>query len=352
MLRRFISFNRLPANDLTGIDSFTGKRWNRLERAVIQVTGVDAVKFLNGLCTNNVQRLAQDPECHGLYTAFLSPQQGRVLFDAFLYKVTPDCFLVEVDDKLGFDVQYHLQNYLVRNRVKIEEVTDKKSVIIGWNRLAESFDGAAFFHDPRAINHDLRAINSDGWRITRYILPKGFTPPWPEAEEVNEEEYHRLRYWWGVVEGPQEIPRKQAIPLEFNLDWMNAIDFAKGCYLGQELVARTHAKGVVRKRIMPCAALGTSDRVEGKPLSDNLYAAEPANATQQTELRSVDSAKPLGQLIGRRGNFALGMIRIDDWTQRAKPNLALNVMTALESNAPNWHLFRPYRPRWWPKEQL
>lgn len=43
----------------------------------------------------------------------------------------------------------------------------------------------------------------------------------------------------------------EAIPLEYNMDGLNAISFTKGCYVGQELVARTHFRGMVRKRIMP-----------------------------------------------------------------------------------------------------
>ena len=60
-----------------------------------------------------------------------------------------------------------------------------------------------------------------------------------------------MRYKLGVCEGSEEIPTAKATPLEFNLEYMHGVSFHKGCYLGQELTARTHHTGVIRKRIMP-----------------------------------------------------------------------------------------------------
>ena len=61
-----------------------------------------------------------------------------------------------------------------------------------------------------------------------------------------------------------------AIPLEYNLDGLNAISFTKGCYVGQELIARSHFRGVIRKRLMPVnIAGGKSPTIcHAKALSD------------------------------------------------------------------------------------
>ena len=64
-------------------------------------------------------------------------------------------------------------------------------------------------------------------------------------------EYKLLRYRLGVCEGSQEIPFAKATPLEHNVAYMHGVSFQKGCYLGQELTARTHHTGIIRKRIMP-----------------------------------------------------------------------------------------------------
>jgi folate-binding protein YgfZ len=79
---------------------------------------------------------------------------------------------------------------------------------------------------------------------------------------------------WRMLNG---IPRYNvelipgtSIPLEFNLDWLNGIAFNKGCYLGQELIARTHFRGVIRKRLVP---VFFSERAADVPLSPLIHQA-------------------------------------------------------------------------------
>ncbi len=63
--------------------------------------------------------------------------------------------------------------------------------------------------------------------------------------------YHRHRLALGVAEGTDEVPLGACFPLEYNLDYLNGVSFSKGCYLGQELTARSFHTGVIRKRVMP-----------------------------------------------------------------------------------------------------
>jgi folate-binding protein YgfZ len=65
------------------------------------------------------------------------------------------------------------------------------------------------------------------------------------------EEYHVRRILNGVPEGIDDFIAGTSLPLECNLDYMNGVDFRKGCYVGQELTIRTYHKGITRKRIMP-----------------------------------------------------------------------------------------------------
>ena len=76
------------------------------------------------------------------------------------------------------------------------------------------------------------------------VLPEPTHPCHPSL-------FTQLRYRLGVPEGSSETPLGKALPLEYNLDYMNGVSFHKGCYIGQELTARTHHTGVIRKRILP-----------------------------------------------------------------------------------------------------
>jgi folate-binding protein YgfZ len=85
--------------------------------------------------------------------------------------------------------------------------------------------------------------------------------PLVEADkEADERHYLLWRIENGVAEGSTEIPKGEAIPLEYNFAGLNAISFEKGCYIGQELIARTHHRGVIRKRLIPLKFVDENDK--------------------------------------------------------------------------------------------
>jgi folate-binding protein YgfZ len=69
--------------------------------------------------------------------------------------------------------------------------------------------------------------------------------------ELNDEIYNKFRIMNGVPEGINEILKEKSFPLELNYEYLNGISFKKGCYLGQELTARTFHTGEVRYRLVP-----------------------------------------------------------------------------------------------------
>jgi len=156
------------------------------------------------------------------------------MFDVLLYHKSPDEILVECDLALSDKVRKHLSMYKVRRKVKIEKLSNEPIGHVFPDKVDSDCDVTnGEFGDPRVLQFGRRKIGECG-------LEKG-----------DIESYHRRRFELGIPEGSAEILFDKSFPLECNLDLMGGVSFHKGCYLGQELTARTFHTGVTRKRIVP-----------------------------------------------------------------------------------------------------
>ncbi|KAI3966710.1 hypothetical protein MKW92_028509 [Papaver armeniacum] len=209
-----------------------------------------------------------------IYTAMLTPQ-GRFLYDLFIYRPSPSYekpgsnptdgpfdLLADVDANFVDELMDCFHKFRLRSNVDIEDMSEEFSCWqtflrpLGWGAGIESIDKAGksstkgnssgwqWYKDPR--------LDSLGFRG---IFPSNTIPPLVEAnKETDELNYLQWRVEKGVAEGSTEIPKGEAILLEYNLAGLNAISFNKGCYVGQESVARTHH----RKRLLPLKFLNKS----------------------------------------------------------------------------------------------
>ena len=251
-------------------------------RAIIRLKGKDALEFLQGVITNDIHHL----ETRSAIYALLLNHQGRVLYDTIIYSTnTSDEAWIECDKAVQPGLIKHLRIYRVRKKV---EVTDAAELT---ENLWVVFDPAHKYVSPKSLADDSNVISEreidhevccsplvvhSSKRQELPIVRKGvegigdprleelgwrvFLPPnepgagqefTQEVQVVPEEEYRELRYSLGVGEGVGDLPPGNCFPLESNGDYLHGISFQKGCYIGQELTARTHHTGVVRKRLMP-----------------------------------------------------------------------------------------------------
>ncbi|XP_069816761.1 putative transferase CAF17, mitochondrial [Dendropsophus ebraccatus] len=213
-------------------------------RGLLRLRGPSTESFLQGLITNDTERLKD-----GAMYAHLLNVQGRSLYDVILYRVpvpqaeSPD-LLMECDAAVVDAVQRHLQVYNFRKKVSVRPCPE----LSVWAVIQEKPDplppGALLCTpDPRGPLMGCRLITDTGQDVRDLI------PPGTQLGSIRD--YSRHRYQHGIAEGVKDLPPGEALPLECNLVYMNGISFSKGCYVGQELTARTHHTGVIRKRLVP-----------------------------------------------------------------------------------------------------
>ena len=199
-------------------------------RGVVRVGGADAAGFLQGLLTNDVQGLAQG---EARYAALLSPQ-GKILFD-FLVVADADGFLLDCAREQAAALAARLGFYRLRAKVSVADVSGEVEV------AADASPGDGAYRDPR--HEEL------GWRR---IVPLGTAP----AAAT----YDARRIALGIPAGGRDFAFGETFPHEANLDRLHGIDFKKGCYVGQEIVARVEHRGLARKRIVPLTYEGAAPR--------------------------------------------------------------------------------------------
>ncbi|OAN54151.1 glycine cleavage system protein T [Paramagnetospirillum marisnigri] len=219
-------------------------------RAVIEVGGEDRRAFLQGLVSNDMMKVAPD---RAVYSALLTPQ-GKFLFDLFVVELG-DVFLLEVEAARAEELRKKLSMYKLRAKVTLAIAAntgvfavmgDGAAAEIGVGLEpgnAEEFAGGVVFVDPRSAEIGLRALLSlDGG--PRVLEANGFVPAAFEAWDV-------ARIGLGLPDGSRDIEVDKGILLENGFDELNGVDFQKGCYMGQELTARTKYRGLIKKRLMP-----------------------------------------------------------------------------------------------------
>jgi len=221
------------------------------ERGVLVVSGPDTRAFLQGLVSNDVMRAGPDRAIH----AALLTAQGRYLHDFFVIEIA-DSLHLDCEAARREDLLKRLKLYKLRSKVTLEDATDRLAVaaIPGEAALAalglgpepgagKAMAGGAVFVDPR-----LAAIGA------RAILPRDQLAPALGAcglQPGDRAAYESLRLKLGLPDGSRDLEVERSILLENGFDELNGVDWKKGCYVGQELTARTKYRGLIKKRLLP-----------------------------------------------------------------------------------------------------
>ncbi len=258
-------------------------------RGLLEVAGADRVAFLQGLVSNDVTKVTAE---RAIFAALLTAQ-GRYLFDFFIFALGDALYLETEAARIG-DLQRRLSLYKLRSKVTLADATPRIAVAAAFGAAAgdalglitlgaaKPFAGGVVYADPRLKALGLRFAlpREAGFRA---LVEAGFT----RAEEA-QYDLHRLRL--GVADGSRDLPVEKALLLEAGFDELNGIDWQKGCYMGQELTARTKYRALIKKRLLPVAIDG------------------PLPAPGTTIMRGNEEA---GEIQTGRDGRALALLRLD-----------------------------------------
>lgn len=249
------------------------------DRAILAIAGADRRPFLQGLVSNDVEKVRAD---RAVYAALLTAQ-GKYLHDFIMVEAGDEIWLDAEAARLT-DLKRRLTIYRLRAKVEIAE-RPALAVAAIWGAgapAANPADKGVILADPR-----LPALGA------RAILPRDALRPTLAGLGLVEAEfaaYDRHRLTLDVPDGSRDLVPEKSILLEAGFDELQGVDWQKGCYVGQELTARTKYRGLIKKRLFPV-------RIEGPvPPPGTMVTADGRDA---------------GEMRSSRGGLGLALLRLD-----------------------------------------
>jgi len=200
------------------------------DQSLIRVSGKDHIKFLNGISSNEVENL---PQGESTYSLILT-NKGKILFDICLFKINDSSMYVQTNSNQIDSLIKHIEQYKMSLDVEVDNLSENYKIFKSKSRNIEN---EISFDSPLPLEENFRIIfiEKDDKKIFKSPI-------------IDDQLYVQWKIINGVPSYPYEI-NSSIIPIEANM-W-SAISFIKGCYIGQEIIARIRYKGQV-KRTLAC----------------------------------------------------------------------------------------------------
>ncbi len=220
-------------------------------RSLVFINGSDHVSFLQGLISGDVSKIAKGK---AIYSLMLNPQ-GRFLYEFFITKYK-DGLILEVANDVVDGFIKKLSFYRLRSDVEIKKLENIKVFFI--DDVGFKMNDEINFKDPRKENFGIRCY-SNKENFSKISQNNNLI-------EENLNFYHNLRLNNKIIDENDLIFDKSII-VEYGMDDFNAIDYEKGCYVGQEVVARSHYRGQRRKKIFLVEVNNLDQIVKGSEIT-------------------------------------------------------------------------------------
>ncbi|KAL9654643.1 hypothetical protein ABK040_006705 [Willaertia magna] len=300
----------VKVNNINIMDTFFSQKANQLcvselsDRTYTNLTGNQAVTFLQGMVTSDIKRLldrnipinnqlplGSELGVTNSQTSLFLNAKGRILFDTIIGcnidKFNEEGIFIEHEQSKAGDFAYHLKSHILRKKVVAETYSNSFENNFGKNTIVKVFSvfGSSneLFIDNLSLNllKHIKLIIRDprhpllGFRVYLSFEKRSQLKEFYQKLQENKlfifddkenNIYNRSRILLGIPENSMDLPPEHSLPLECNFGHMEAIHYDKGCYIGQELTTRTYHTGEVRKRI--CIVKSTSSGKFPNPGTD------------------------------------------------------------------------------------
>lgn len=287
-------------------------------RSLITVGGPDCAEFLQGLISNDINRVS--PE-RAVWAALLTPQ-GKYLHDFFI-TVMDGVYYLDCEKPRFMDLGQRLSRYKLRANIELGvddsmavfalpgEASSGKLGLPAEPGAAKALDGGVVYVDPRLAAVGARAV-LPGDAGEALLKQQGFAPQ-------PLDDYDRLRLECGLPDGSRDLVVEKAILLESNFEDLHGVDWDKGCYMGQELTARTKYRGLVKKRLLPVEITGDAPEPGTQILLDG---------------------KDAGEMRSSADGHGLALLRLDHLDRALRGEGVLQAgETTLTPRKPDWATF-------------
>ncbi|QQV75224.1 tRNA-modifying protein YgfZ [Rickettsia tillamookensis] len=208
-------------------------------REIIKIIGVDSGKFLQNLVTNDI--------CKSKYCyTYLLNNQGRYLFDFFVYVLSLEEIYLDIDKSSKAALIDHLNFYKFRAKIQIIDCSEEYEIVYSPQKL--DIDTLVTARDPRYAKLGFRSISEVGVipRLDRGIHSNIYEIPWSSHGMTI---YLEDKYNFAIIDGVEDLIMDKSIPNMYGAEELNAVSFDKGCYVGQEVISRAKYQGVIRRKI-------------------------------------------------------------------------------------------------------
>jgi tRNA-modifying protein YgfZ len=211
------------------------------DRGVVKVAGPDGRKFLNGLVTADLAKVAPG---RPRFAALLTPQ-GKIIGDFIIAEAEPadgGGFFLDVPRALARTLTDRLNFYKLRANVIVEDLSETLGVLAIWEGQGNTEYGLCY-PDPRLPELGTRCM------LPPHVAEKAAGDVGADLVEPSSFEAHRITL--GIPRGGLDFVYGDAFPHESNMDQLHGVDFDKGCFVGQEVVSRIEHRAIARTRIVP-----------------------------------------------------------------------------------------------------